>query len=121
VFESINPIPNSMKITHIAYLGLALAAAPIASYAGVDISVALPVPEVVIVGHPPQPRYETIAPSPGPEFFWIGGRWNYSGSRWMWMNGHYERHPHFHTGGGWEGGHWENRGGNSVWHEGHWH
>jgi hypothetical protein len=109
-----------MKITHIVLLGLACGAAPIAVRAGVDVVVSVPVPEVVIVGQPPQPRVEVISQAPGPDYFWIGGRWNYSGSRWVWMNGHYDRHPHFHAGGGWEAGHWESRGGNSVWHEGHW-
>ena len=110
-----------MKITHLAILGLACGAAPFSMHAGLDISIAVPVPEVIIVGQPPEPRVEVIGQAPGPDYFWIGGRWNYSGSRWVWLNGHFDRHPHFHPGGGWEAGHWEHRGGNSVWHEGHWH
>jgi hypothetical protein len=107
-----------MKIKYLAILGLACGAAPLSTHAGVEISIA--VPEVIIVGQPPAPRVEVISQAPGPDYFWIGGRWNYSGSRWVWLNGHFDRHPHFHPGGGWEAGHWEHRGGNSVWHEGHW-
>jgi WXXGXW repeat (2 copies) len=111
-----------MKLTYIAPLGLACGGAPIALHAGVDIgiNVMVPVPGVVYVGQPPPPRVEVITQAPGPDYFWIGGRWNYVNSRWVWINGRYDRHPHFHPGGGWEAGRWETRGNNSVWHEGHW-
>jgi hypothetical protein len=68
---------------------------------------------------PPAAYVETIPVAPGPDFFWIGGRWAWHG-RWVWTAGHYERHPHFHPGGGWEAGHWERVNGRYAWREGHW-
>jgi hypothetical protein len=78
-------------------------------------------PEVEIVANeaPPAAIVETIPAAPGPDFFWIGGHWTWNG-RWTWVHGHYDRHPHFHPGGGWEPGHWDRRGAGWVWHEGHW-
>jgi hypothetical protein len=68
---------------------------------------------------PPAPYVETIPVAPGPDFFWIGGRWAWRG-RWVWTAGHYDRHPHFHPGGGWEPGRWERVNGRYAWREGHW-
>jgi hypothetical protein len=68
---------------------------------------------------PPAPIIETVPYAPGPDYFWIGGRWQWNG-RWVWLHGHYDRHPHFHEGGGWEAGRWEHSGGHYVWREGHW-
>jgi hypothetical protein len=75
--------------------------------------------EVTASEAPPAPIYEAIPYSPGPEYFWIGGHWHWNHG-WVWLGGHYDRHPHFHPGGGWEAGHWDRRGGSWVWHEGHW-
>jgi hypothetical protein len=77
--------------------------------------------EVVISqGEPPPPVYERIGPAPGPDYLWIGGHWGWQG-RWVWIHGRYERHPHWHRGGGWAPGHWEHREHGSVWIEGHWY
>ena len=53
---------------------------------------------------------EAIPVAPGPDFFWIGGRWQWNG-RWVWVNGHFDRHPHYHPGAYWENGHWDDPGG----------
>jgi len=80
-----------------------------------------PVVEVAVDQAPPPPIYEAInTPPPGPDFFWIGGFWGWSG-RWVWHHGHYERHPNFHAGAGWEPGRWEHRGRRYVWLSGRWH
>jgi len=76
--------------------------------------------DVVIEQEPPAPMVEVIPGAPGPDYFWIGGHWGWSGGRWSWVHGRYDRHPHFHPGGGWEAGHWDRRGGGWAWHEGHW-
>ncbi len=68
---------------------------------------------------PPPPIVETYGPAPGPDFFWVGGHWGWNG-RWVWVHGNYERHPHWHRGGGWVAGRWEARHGRYVWVEGHW-
>jgi hypothetical protein len=75
--------------------------------------------EVVANETPPAEIVETIPVAPGPDYFWIGGRWSWNG-RWTWVHGHYERHPHFHPGAGWEAGRWDRKGNGWVWHEGHW-
>jgi hypothetical protein len=79
-----------------------------------------PVGEVYVDVAPPAPVAEVIPVAPGPDFFWIGGRWQWNG-RWVWVNGHFDRHPHYHPGAYWENGHWDNYHGRYVWREGHWH
>jgi hypothetical protein len=74
---------------------------------------------VVAPEAPPAPMMETIPIAPGPDYFWIGGHWHWNHG-WVWLAGHYDRHPHFHEGAGWEAGHWDHHGGNYVWVEGHW-
>ena len=68
---------------------------------------------------PPAVIREAVPPAPGRDYFWIGGHWNWNGG-WVWVHGRYDRHPHFHPGGGWEEGRWDRRGGAWVWREGHW-
>jgi hypothetical protein len=75
--------------------------------------------EVVASEEPPAPIFETVPVAPGPEFFWIGGHWHWRGG-WVWLAGHYERHPHYHPGAYWEAGRWDRRGGSWIWREGHW-
>ena len=75
--------------------------------------------EITAQEAPPPAIFEPVPPSPGVEYFWIGGHWHWVGG-WVWVRGHYDRHPHYHPGAGWEAGHWDRRGGAWVWHEGHW-
>jgi hypothetical protein len=75
--------------------------------------------EVIASEEPPQNIVEAVPVAPGPDYFWIGGHWHWRGG-WVWLAGHYERHPHFHRGAYWETGRWKHRGGSWVWHEGRW-
>ena len=75
--------------------------------------------EVIASEEPPAPIVEVEGVAPGPDFFWIGGHWHWNHG-WVWLHGRYDRHPHFHPGGGWEAGRWDHRGSNWVWREGHW-
>ena len=75
--------------------------------------------EVIAQEAPPPVIVEDVPAAPGPEYFWIGGHWHWSGG-WVWIHGHYDRHPHFHPGAAWDPGHWDRRGNAWVWHEGHW-
>ncbi len=75
--------------------------------------------EIVASEEPPAVIVETIPVAPGPDFFWIGGHWHWNHG-WVWLRGHFERHPHFHPGGYWEAGRWEHRGSSWVWREGRW-
>ncbi len=77
------------------------------------------VAEVIANEPPPPPITEVVTVAPGPDYFWVSGHWHWRGG-WVWVHGHYDRHPHFHPGGAWVDGHWDRRGGNFVWVEGHW-
>jgi hypothetical protein len=79
--------------------------------------------EVVVEGPPPAtpaPQAETVPPSPGLEFMWVGGYHRYDGPthRYVWVGGRYERRPH--PGAQWKAAHWEPRGHQHVWIEGNW-
>jgi hypothetical protein len=53
-----------------------------------------PADEEVIVDGPPEPYYEAPPPAPGVDFVWIEGEWAWSGHRWVWRHGHYDRRPY---------------------------
>jgi WXXGXW repeat (2 copies) len=74
--------------------------------------------EVVVDAAPPAPLYETVGVSPGPGFLWIGGYYHWSGARWVWNRGHFERPPH--PGAAWIRPRYEVRGGRSVYVRGYW-
>ncbi len=90
----------------------AVAVAPAPSYR--------PQAEIVAAEEPPVPIAEAVPVAPGPDYFWIGGHWHWNGG-WVWMNGHFDRHPHYHPGAYWEAGRWDHRGERWVWREGRWH
>jgi len=52
---------------------------------------------------PPPPIEETIGVAPGPDYFWVGGQWVWSG-RWTWVGGHWAYPPHPHA--VWVSGYW---------------
>ena len=108
-----------MKLTQISLLGLALAASPLASYAGLDVNVAIGGPEIVIRSQPPAERIEVIPASPGPDFIWIRGHWSpmpppaqvevigavpYAGA--VWVRGHWAWRPYLGR-YAWVPGHWQ--------------
>jgi hypothetical protein len=74
--------------------------------------------EVIVDQDPPAPVYETVGIAPGPGFFWIGGYYHWSGARWVWYRGHYERPPH--PGAAWIRARYEFRGGRRVYIRGYW-
>ena len=67
---------------------------------------------------PPPPQPETMPPSPGVEYFWIGGYHRWNGHAYAWVGGHYEHRPH--PDAQWHAAHWEPRGSGHVWIEGNW-
>jgi hypothetical protein len=78
-----------------------------AYYVGGGVAVEPPPPRVEVYGVPPQPGY-----------IWLGGYWNWTGSRHEWVAGHWERphpgerwvpHRWVHERDGWHlsQGHWE--------------
>jgi hypothetical protein len=68
-----------------------------------------PIPNsVVVTTAPPRTVVEVQTVTPGPEYVWIDGYWNWSGSSWAWTNGRWETSragyywvtPHYtHSGG----------------------
>jgi hypothetical protein len=77
--------------------------------------------ELVVQGEPPPPpppQVETVPPSPGVEFTWIGGYHRWDGHAYVWVGGRYEHRPH--AGAQWHAAHWEPRGSGHVWIEGNW-
>jgi hypothetical protein len=72
----------------------------------------------VVMVAPPPPRVEVIGVAPSPGYVWIGGYWNWVGSRHEWVEGHWEpshrghhwvTHQWVRQGDGWRlrPGHWE--------------
>lgn len=101
------------------YLWIEGAWTPAAAYAPPAPAYAPGPAAAVITAAPPAPYVEHPGPPPGPHFFWISGHWAWRG-RWVWVRGHYARHPHFHPGARWVDGYWVHRGGGYVWIGGRW-
>jgi len=39
----------------------------------------------------PAPRYEPIPPAPGSRFVWQPGHWQWNGTQYIWIAGHYTK------------------------------
>ena len=74
--------------------------------------------EVEVDTEPPPLQVETIPPTPGPAFVWIGGVWVWGGGGWHWQGGHYERPPH--PGAVWVPHRYAYRNGHRVFVRGGW-
>jgi WXXGXW repeat (2 copies) len=80
-----------------------------------------PTREVVVVrpSEPPPPPVEATRPvSPAPDYIWVPGAYDWRGSSWEWVPGHWE-HP-AQPAMVWEPGRWESVPGGYVWKPGHW-
>jgi hypothetical protein len=55
--------------------------------------------------------------SPGPDYVWIGGEWEYGGGTYHWREGSWQ-HPK--EGRTWKSGYWENGNKGYRWHSGSW-
>ena len=76
---------------------------------------AAPASYVYVQVGPPAPMVETVPARPGPGYVWVGGYWNWNGSRYVWVHGRYVRH-----GGAWCGGHWRHEHHGWYWAPGRW-
>jgi hypothetical protein len=76
--------------------------------------------EFEVEGPPPAIQEEAVVASPGPDYVWVGGYWDWDvGVRhWAWRSGRWERPPHPEA--HWSAGHYELRGGHHYYHPGHW-
>jgi hypothetical protein len=51
-----------------------------------------PPPAPVVVTEPaPAPLVEVIPDAPGPDYFWVGGRYYREHDHWVWHRGYYDR------------------------------
>lgn len=73
---------------------------------------------VVASEAPPPPQTEVVVASPGPDYVWVDGEWEWSGVRWVWIGGRWILPPYHHA--IWVGPRWER--GPRGWHRepGHW-
>jgi hypothetical protein len=108
---------NKKLILALAAVSLAL---PLASQAGVGLSINLGGPAVVVQPPPPPPEAEEVPPPPPPpQYVWTPGYWSWNGGQYVWVPGSYQvaqtgrhwvRHHYEPDGaGGWTfvPGHWE--------------
>ncbi len=52
-----------------------------------------PPPGPVVVYEPaPPPLVEVVPVAPGPDYFWVGGRYYREHDHWVWHRGYYDRH-----------------------------
>lgn len=74
--------------------------------------------EVVVADPaPPAPLVEVVPVAPGPDYYWVGGCWEWRG-RWVWVGGRWAVRPH--PGAVWIRGGWVHRGHSRVWVAAHW-
>lgn len=67
---------------------------------------------------PPAVRFEQRGIAPGAGYVWIDGYWGYSGGRYAWVPGRWDRPPRGRS--RWEAGRWETRKGRYQYRQGHW-
>lgn len=68
---------------------------------------------------PPAPRVEVQPPAPDAQAVWDPGHWNWDGTQYVWVSGHYIERPNVAM--HWEPGHWLSENGSWVWMDGHWY
>jgi len=76
---------------------------------------------IIVTEAPPPARTETIpTAAPSQAHAWVPGYWTHTGSRWVWVAGHWEMRPR--TAAIWVPGHWDKDPGDRgwVWTSGHW-
>ncbi|MGO8765685.1 MAG: YXWGXW repeat-containing protein [Limisphaerales bacterium] len=72
----------------------------------------------VVASAPPPPQTDVVVASPGPDYVWVDGEWNWDGVSWVWVGGHWVYPPHPQA--VWVVGGWY-RGPHGWYHDrGHW-
>lgn len=108
---------NTLKISMLI-LGCAVGLAALGCY----VSAAAPGvgAELEVSGPPPAIQEEAVVASPGPDYVWIGGYWDWDlGTRqYIWRAGRWDHPPHAET--RWIAPHYEFRSGHHYYHPGHW-
>jgi hypothetical protein len=96
---------------------LAIALITAGCYVGVGVGAA---DEYEVDGPPPALQGEVLLESPGPEFLWIPGYWDWDlgGRTYVWKAGRWERPPRARA--HWEGPHFETRHARRYYRPGRW-
>jgi hypothetical protein len=76
--------------------------------------------QVVVTSIPvaPQPLQETASVSPGSDYVWVAGYYNWLGDHYTWVLGNWVRVPRVSA--AWVPAHWQPTAGGYTWVEGHW-
>lgn len=56
-----------------------------------------PAATAVVQQAPPPPPTESVVVSPGPDYIWIGGEYQWNGFAWVWIGGHWGYPPRPHA------------------------
>ena len=67
---------------------------------------------------PPQPIIKVRPIAPSPRHVWVAGDWGYSGGRYNYRDGYWDRPTGRYS--GWVEGHWRHGRRGWVWVPGHW-
>ncbi|MGD0651348.1 MAG: hypothetical protein ABSA97_09455 [Verrucomicrobiia bacterium] len=99
--------PNSLRATLLGAVCLTLVGGCATEY------------RTTVVESPPPPpvEAEAVVASPGPQYAWIKGHWEWRG-RWVWIRGRWVVPPHLYA--VWVPGHWARRPRGYVWIPGRW-
>jgi hypothetical protein len=54
-----------------------------------------PPPPPVVVDAPPPPLVEVVPVAPGPDYYWVGGRYYREHGAWIWHRGYYDHRHHY--------------------------
>ncbi len=74
--------------------------------------------EYEVDGPPPALQDEAVITSPGPDYVWIGGHYDWHEKAYHWTPGRWDHPPH--AGATWVAPRYEERGGKHIYHAGHW-
>jgi hypothetical protein len=66
---------------------------------------------------PPRLAVELPPPSPGADYRWLPGHWEWTGRRYAWIPGRWVEAP---PGAQWQDGSWMKRPRGWIWLPGHW-
>ena len=82
---------HDSRLVRLVLAGMAAAAigASAGCYATMEGQATVPVAEVHVRSAPPPARVEVIPVAPAPEYVWVPGYWDWSGTTYVWISGRY--------------------------------
>jgi len=73
---------------------------------------------IEVGGPPPGVRAEVSIASPGPDYYWVPGYWDWVNADWVWVQGTWARPPHARA--AWVAPGYRHRHGHWMYQRGHW-